>query len=154
MRFPGFGSTHAGLVKDEQGRRYTLDEYELPETQEQRTLLYRVEADGVRLKVGEECEVSCKNEAVILTILSCAIFSTLRLVLNKIFLCHLPHFKWHRSFFKLLKRERRVSRYVKPVLSPPKNTNHPLSGCDYKWVRDMFVVVLVIVPSGTKETRG
>jgi hypothetical protein len=45
MRFPGFGSTSAGAVKDEHGNRYILNEYEIPQTQQQRTLLYRVEPD-------------------------------------------------------------------------------------------------------------
>jgi len=46
MRFPGFGSSYAGSVKDEHGNRYILNEYEIPQKHEQRTLLYRVEQDG------------------------------------------------------------------------------------------------------------
>ena len=46
MRFPGFGSSYAGSVKDERGNRYVLNEYEIPQKQEQRTLLYRVAPDG------------------------------------------------------------------------------------------------------------
>ncbi|MEW6159665.1 MAG: hypothetical protein AB1813_19725 [Verrucomicrobiota bacterium] len=46
MRFPGFGSSSAGAVKDEHGDRYILNEYEIPQKHERRTLLYRVEPDG------------------------------------------------------------------------------------------------------------
>jgi hypothetical protein len=46
MRFPGFGSRSGGMIKDEHGNRYILNEYEIPQKQEQRTLLYRVETDG------------------------------------------------------------------------------------------------------------
>lgn len=46
MRFPGFGSSYAGAIKDEHGIRYILNAYEIPQKQEQRTLLYRVDQDG------------------------------------------------------------------------------------------------------------
>jgi hypothetical protein len=62
MRFPGFGSSYVGLVKDEQGRRYTLHEYELPQTQQQRTLLYRVDADETCHLVLDGVSVDHRND--------------------------------------------------------------------------------------------
>ena len=65
MRFPGFGSSYAGSIRDEQGRRYILNEYELPETQEQRTLLYRADADGTCHLVLDGVSVDHKNDHMI-----------------------------------------------------------------------------------------
>ena len=46
MRFPGSGSSYAGNVKDERGTRYIVDEYEIPQKGEQRTLVYRLGSNG------------------------------------------------------------------------------------------------------------
>jgi hypothetical protein len=46
MSFPGFGSSYAGDVKDEHGTRYIVDEYEIPQKGEQRTLVYKVDGNG------------------------------------------------------------------------------------------------------------
>lgn len=46
MRFPGFGESYAGDVKDEHGTRYIVDEYQIPQKGEQRTLVNRVDSDG------------------------------------------------------------------------------------------------------------
>lgn len=62
MRFPGFGSTYAGTVKDEQGNRYILNEYEIPQKQEQRTLLYRVEKDGTCRLVVDGVSIDHPND--------------------------------------------------------------------------------------------
>ena len=62
MRFPGFGSSYAGAVRDEQGNRYILNEYEIPQTQEQRTLLYRVEKDGTCRLVLDGVSVDHEND--------------------------------------------------------------------------------------------
>lgn len=45
IRFPGYGSSHQG-VKDEQGLIYDLSEFEIPQTGQQRSLLYRIDKDG------------------------------------------------------------------------------------------------------------
>lgn len=65
MRFPGFGSSFGGMIKDEQGTRYILNEYELPQTQEQRTLLYRVETDGSCRLVADGVSVDHENDHMI-----------------------------------------------------------------------------------------
>ena len=62
MRFPGFGSSSAGAVKDEHGNRYILNEYEIPQTQQQRTLLYRVEKDGTCRLVVDGVSVDHHND--------------------------------------------------------------------------------------------
>ena len=62
MRFPGFGSSYAGNVKDEHGTRYVVDEYEIPQTGEQRTLVYRVDADGTCNLVLDGVSVDHKND--------------------------------------------------------------------------------------------
>jgi hypothetical protein len=62
MRFPGFGSSYAGAVKDEHGTRYILNEYEIPQKQEQRTLLYRVEKDGSCRLVVDGISVDHQND--------------------------------------------------------------------------------------------
>ena len=62
MRFPGFGSSYAGAVKDEHGTRYILNEYEIPQKQEQRTLLYRVEKDGSCRLVVDGVSVDHQND--------------------------------------------------------------------------------------------
>ena len=65
MRFPGFGSSYAGAVNDEHGNRYILNEYEIPQTQEQRTLLYRVEKDGTCRLVVDGVSVEHQNDHMI-----------------------------------------------------------------------------------------
>jgi hypothetical protein len=65
MRFPGFGSSSGGMVKDEHGNRYILNEYEIPQTQEQRTLLYRVETDGTCRLVVDGVSVDHQNDHMI-----------------------------------------------------------------------------------------
>jgi len=62
MRFPGFGSSYVGLVRDEHGTRYILNEYEIPQKQEQRTLLYRVEKDGTCHLVIDGVSVDHQND--------------------------------------------------------------------------------------------
>jgi hypothetical protein len=62
MRFPGFGSSSGGAVKDEHGSRYILNEYEIPQKQEQRTLLYRVEKDGTCRAVIDGVSVDHQND--------------------------------------------------------------------------------------------
>jgi len=62
MRFPGFGESYAGNVKDEHGNRYIVDEYEIPQKQEQRTLLYRVEKDGTCRLVIDGVSVDHQND--------------------------------------------------------------------------------------------
>lgn len=65
MRFPGFGSTYGGMVKDEQGNRYILNEYEIPQKQEQRTLLYRVEEDGTCRLIVDGISIDHQNDHVL-----------------------------------------------------------------------------------------
>lgn len=65
MRFPGFGSHYAGAVKDEHGNRYILNEYEIPQSQKQRTLLYRVEPDGRCRLVVDGVSVDHQNDHII-----------------------------------------------------------------------------------------
>jgi hypothetical protein len=65
MRFPGFGSSYTGAVKDEKGNRYILNEYEIPQKQEQRTLLYRVEKDGSCRLVVDGVSVDHQNDHTI-----------------------------------------------------------------------------------------
>ena len=65
MRFPGFGSSSAGAVMDEVGTRYILEEYEIPQKQEQRTLLYRVEKDGTCRLVVDGVSVDHQNDHLI-----------------------------------------------------------------------------------------
>lgn len=62
MRFPGFGSSYAGAVKDEHGNRYILNEYEIPHKGEQRTLLYRVENDGACRLVLDGVSIDHRND--------------------------------------------------------------------------------------------
>ena len=62
MRFPGFGSSYAGSVKDEHGNRYILFEYEIPQKQEQRTLLYRVDSDGICQRVVDGVSIDHQND--------------------------------------------------------------------------------------------
>ena len=62
MRFPGFGSSYAGAVKDERGNRYILNEYEIPQKQEQRTLLYRVDTNGTCRLVVDAVSVDHQND--------------------------------------------------------------------------------------------
>ena len=62
MRFPGFGSSSAGAVTDEVGTRYILNEYEIPQKQEQRTLLYRVEKDGTCRLVVDGLSIDHQND--------------------------------------------------------------------------------------------
>jgi hypothetical protein len=65
MRFPGFGSTYGGMVKDERGNRYILNEYEIPQKQEQRTLLYRVEEDGTCRLIVDGISIDHQNDHVL-----------------------------------------------------------------------------------------
>ncbi len=65
MRFPGFGSSYAGAVRDEHGNRYILNEYEIPQTQQQRTLLYRVETAGSCRLVVDGVSVDHQNDHMI-----------------------------------------------------------------------------------------
>jgi hypothetical protein len=65
MKFPGFGSSSAGAVKDEQGNRYILNEYEIPQKKEQRTLLYRVESDSTCRLVIDGVSVDHQNDHMI-----------------------------------------------------------------------------------------
>src|SRR6185503_7208663 len=65
MRFPGFGSSSGGMIKDEIGNRYILNEYEIPQKQEQRTLLYRVEKDGTCRLVVDGVSVDHQNDYMI-----------------------------------------------------------------------------------------
>ena len=65
MRFPGFGSSYAGAVKDEHDNRYILNEYEIPQKQEQRTLLYRVEKDATCRLVVDGVSVDHHNDHVL-----------------------------------------------------------------------------------------
>jgi hypothetical protein len=65
MRFPGFGSSYNGAVKDGQGNRYILYEYEIPQTQQQRTLLYQVGADDSCRKVFDGVTIDHPNEHVL-----------------------------------------------------------------------------------------
>jgi hypothetical protein len=65
MRFPGFGSSYVGAVKDERGNRYILNEYEIPQTREQRTLLYRVETNGSCRLVVDGVSVDHQNDHMI-----------------------------------------------------------------------------------------
>jgi len=62
MRFPGFGSAYSGGIKDAQGNRYVLNEYEIPQKQEQRTLLYRVEKDGTCRLVLDGVSIDSKYD--------------------------------------------------------------------------------------------
>jgi hypothetical protein len=62
MRFPGFGSSYAGVVRDEHGNRYILNEHEIPQKHEQRTLLYRVEKDGTCRLVVDGVSVDHQND--------------------------------------------------------------------------------------------
>jgi hypothetical protein len=66
MRFPGYGSSSGGIIKDEHGNRYILNEYEIPQKQEQRTLLYRVETDGTCRLVIDGISVDHKNDHMII----------------------------------------------------------------------------------------
>ncbi len=66
MRFPGFGSSYAGAVNDEQGNRYILNEYEIPQKQEQRTLLYRVEKDGTCRLVVDGVSIDHQNDHMLM----------------------------------------------------------------------------------------
>lgn len=65
MRFPGFGSVAGGNIRDESGNVYHLFEYEIPQTQQQRTLLYRVEKDGSCVRVVDGISVDHENDHVI-----------------------------------------------------------------------------------------
>jgi hypothetical protein len=65
IRFPGFGSSSGGMIKDEHGNRYILNEYEIPQKQEQRTLLYRVEKDGTCRLVVDGVSVDHQNDHMI-----------------------------------------------------------------------------------------
>jgi len=65
MRFPGFGSSSGGMIKDESGNRYILNEYEIPQTQQQRTLLYRVETSGTCRLVVDGVSVDHQNDHMI-----------------------------------------------------------------------------------------
>ena len=65
MRFPGFGSSSGGMIKDERGNRYILNEYEIPQTQQQRTLLYRVEQGGTCRLVVDGVSVDHQNDHMI-----------------------------------------------------------------------------------------
>ena len=65
MRFPGFGSSSGGMIEDEYGNRYILNEYEIPQKQEQRTLLYRVEKDGACHLVVDGVSVDHQNDHMI-----------------------------------------------------------------------------------------
>ena len=62
MSFPGFGRSYVGNVRGEQGTRYILFEYEIPQKQEQRTLLYRVESDGSCRLVVDGISVDHQND--------------------------------------------------------------------------------------------
>ena len=62
MRFPGFGSSYGGAVRDEHGNRYILNEYEIPQKQEQRTLLYRVDKDGTCHRVVDGVSIDHQND--------------------------------------------------------------------------------------------
>lgn len=62
MRFPGFGSSYVGALKDEHGNRYILNEYEIPQKHEQRTLLYRVDKDGTCHRVVDGVSVDHQND--------------------------------------------------------------------------------------------
>jgi hypothetical protein len=64
MSFPGFGSSYYGNVKDEHGNRYVLFEYEIPQKQEHRTLLYRVEGDGTCQRVVDGISIDHQNDHV------------------------------------------------------------------------------------------
>jgi hypothetical protein len=66
MRFPGYGSSSGVIIKDEHGNRYILNEYEIPQKQEQRTLLYRVETDGTCRLVIDGISVDHKNDHMII----------------------------------------------------------------------------------------
>lgn len=65
MRLPGFGSSSGGVIKDEQGNRYILNEYEIPQKPEQRTLLYRVEKDGTCRLVLDGVSVDHENDQIL-----------------------------------------------------------------------------------------
>ncbi|MDB6064408.1 MAG: hypothetical protein JWR26_616 [Pedosphaera sp.] len=65
MRFPGFGSSYNGAVKDGQGNHYILYEYEIPQTQEQRTLLYQVGADGSCRRVFDGVTIDHQNDHIL-----------------------------------------------------------------------------------------
>ena len=62
MRFPGFGSSYAGNMKDERGTRHIVDEYEIPQKGEQRTLVYRVDSDGTCNLVLDGVSVDHEND--------------------------------------------------------------------------------------------
>ena len=58
ISFPGYGESADGSLKDETGRTYRLEEFEIPETGTQRTLLYRENADqSYDLVLDEETPV-------------------------------------------------------------------------------------------------
>src|ERR1041384_558186 len=65
MRFPGFGSTGGGEVKDEHGSRYLVFEYEIPQKQEQRTLLYRLKTNGTCELVIDGVSIDHENDHLI-----------------------------------------------------------------------------------------
>ena len=65
MRFPGFGSSSGGTIKDDDGHRYILNEYEIPQKKEQRTLLYRVEEDGTCRLVVDGVSADHQNDHMI-----------------------------------------------------------------------------------------
>ena len=65
MRFPGWGSSYAGALKDEHGNCFILNEYEIPQKQEQRTLLYRVEKDGTCRLVVDGVSIDHQNDHMI-----------------------------------------------------------------------------------------
>jgi hypothetical protein len=65
MRFPGFASSYAGSVKDEHGTRYIVDEYEIPQKGEQRTLVYRVDTDGTCNLVLDGVSLDHENDHVL-----------------------------------------------------------------------------------------
>ena len=62
MRFPGFGSSYAGNVKDEHGTRYIVNDYEFPQKGEQRTLVYKVDSDGTCNLVLDGVSVDHEND--------------------------------------------------------------------------------------------
>jgi hypothetical protein len=61
MRFPGFGSSYGG-ASDEHGNNYILFEYEIPQKQEQRTLLYRVDKEGTCHRVVDGISIDHQND--------------------------------------------------------------------------------------------
>lgn len=62
MSFPGFGSSYAGDVRDEHGTRYIVNEYEIPQKGEQRTLVYRVDSYGTCNLVLDGVSIEHEND--------------------------------------------------------------------------------------------